>query len=197
MNQTYPFHPIDQVLSVMKSFDRPWFVSGGWALDLSVGRVTREHGDLDLTIFREDTERLIQYFDGWTAYVAIPGERRYEIFRELEDVRPPRHELVFQKGDLKLEFLLIDRDGDKVLFRRSPVITLDIQCFAQQDGSGRPHVAPEWQLLFKAKNPRPKDEQDFANHFKRLGKTSREWLLNALKRYQPDSHWIALLESDE
>jgi Aminoglycoside-2''-adenylyltransferase len=41
-------------LEVLSSLRRPWFVVGGWALDLFLGRETRSHKDIDIAIFRED-----------------------------------------------------------------------------------------------------------------------------------------------
>lgn len=35
------------VAGLMRNFPRPWFLAGGWALDWFVGRVTREHGDIE------------------------------------------------------------------------------------------------------------------------------------------------------
>ena len=43
------------VARIMAGFPHPWFVSGGWAIDLFVGRVTREHGDREMGIFRQKT----------------------------------------------------------------------------------------------------------------------------------------------
>jgi len=34
----------------------PWWVAGGWALDLFAGRVLRPHEDLDVAVFREDEQ---------------------------------------------------------------------------------------------------------------------------------------------
>lgn len=44
--------------AIMSAFPRPWFVSGGWALDLFVGHVTREHEDLEIGIARADQSLL-------------------------------------------------------------------------------------------------------------------------------------------
>jgi hypothetical protein len=44
-------HEADPLLSVLRA---PWWVAGGWALDLYLGKVTRVHKDLDVGIFRED-----------------------------------------------------------------------------------------------------------------------------------------------
>jgi hypothetical protein len=38
---------------------------------------------------------------------------------------------------------------------------MDLQEFVRVDRTGRKFVAPEFQLLFKAKEGRKKDEQDF------------------------------------
>src|SRR5579875_1369419 len=38
---------VREVADVMGSFSRPWFVSGGWTIDLFLGRTTREHEDLE------------------------------------------------------------------------------------------------------------------------------------------------------
>lgn len=38
--------------SLMRSFDAPWWVAGGRALDLWMGRQTRAHQDVDVAILR-------------------------------------------------------------------------------------------------------------------------------------------------
>jgi 2''-aminoglycoside nucleotidyltransferase len=43
----------------------PLWLSGGWAIDARMGRITREHGDIDL---------------------AFPGERRTDLLALLRDV---------------------------------------------------------------------------------------------------------------
>lgn len=48
------------------------------------------------------------------------------------------------------------------------------------DSGGVPHLAPEIQLFFKAKRPRPKDEIDFAAVLPLLTAQQRRWLSDAL-----------------
>lgn len=49
------------------------------------------------------------------------------------------------------------------------------------DQPGRhPHLAPEIQLFYKAKQPRPKDEADFAAVLPFLTQERRRWLSEAL-----------------
>ena len=53
-------------LGLIKTFTRPWFVCGGWALDLFIGKQTREHHDLDIGIFRRDQLALQGFFANQT-----------------------------------------------------------------------------------------------------------------------------------
>ena len=34
----------------------PWFIAGGWAIDLFLGRKTREHADVDFALSRLDQD---------------------------------------------------------------------------------------------------------------------------------------------
>ena len=47
------WHP-DELARRLAGLDRPWCVVGGWALDLWLGHLTREHHDLEFTVLRED-----------------------------------------------------------------------------------------------------------------------------------------------
>ncbi len=53
------------VKEVMARFERPWFLAGGWAIDLFVRRVTRPHEDVEIAILREDQARIRDYLEGW------------------------------------------------------------------------------------------------------------------------------------
>ena len=59
--------------------------------------------------------------------------------------------------------------------------------------SGIPILAPEIQLLYKAKWHRPKDEHDFGQALPLLDATRRAWLKEALPRCYGEDRWIAQL----
>ncbi|SFF83035.1 hypothetical protein SAMN04488025_10648 [Planifilum fulgidum] len=128
-------------------------------MDLACGRQTRAHDDVDLCLFRENNASLLRFFEDWEKAVAVPGEGRLVCCRSERDVEPPRHELHFCKEGQALEFLLIDREGDEVLFRRDPSIRMPLGRLARKDPLGRPYVSPAWQLLFKAKIPVPRTKR--------------------------------------
>ena len=49
---------LSRLLAVMADFDAPWWVAGGWTLDLWMERQTRPHQDVDIMILRGDQQKL-------------------------------------------------------------------------------------------------------------------------------------------
>jgi len=176
--------------SVFSGFKEPWFIAGGWAIDLAIGRVTRKHDDIDFCIFRESLPLLLNYFKEWKIEVCIPGTSDRLVCESVEDAASPRHELHLIKGNYNFEVLLNEKNGKNVLFRRDTSITLPIETFTCRSKNKIPYVRPAWQLLFKAKYNKEKDQQDFNEVIKILSNHDREWLHQALSRNQPDSKWL-------
>jgi putative ABC transport system permease protein len=56
------FEILKASLRPLQGLTCPWFVAGGWALDLFLGRVTRPHHDVDIALFREDQRQLRSHF---------------------------------------------------------------------------------------------------------------------------------------
>ncbi len=50
-----------------------WWFSGGCALDLFAGHHTREHGDVDVSLFRDDAPHLRRLLQGWDLRLAHAG----------------------------------------------------------------------------------------------------------------------------
>ncbi|MGM7683701.1 nucleotidyltransferase domain-containing protein [Cytobacillus sp. Hm23] len=48
------FEQCNRVNVLMSSYNKPWFIAGGWAIDLFIGKQTRPHHDLEIAIFRKD-----------------------------------------------------------------------------------------------------------------------------------------------
>ncbi|MDC2866325.1 nucleotidyltransferase domain-containing protein [Bacillus sp. BP-3] len=184
---------LDFIVQTMSSFKYPWFIAGGWSIDLGMGKITREHEDIDICIFREHAQEVLNYFNDWDIYVAIPGEGRLEPCLTINDLILPRYGLHLHKGQDFIEILLTDRNEDKILFRKNPSIWMNCNQFVREDILGRKFVAPEWQLLFKAKEGRIKDEEDFKSYLPFMDKEQKLWLSSALKEQFPTSSWIEKL----
>src|SRR5690606_40711200 len=89
-----------------------------------------------------------------------------------------------------------DPARDALFSPTHPPIRMPRGRLARKDPLGRPSVSPAWQLLFKAKNPRPKDEADFLTHLPFLSGEEKRWLLSSLRIHHPSSGWIKRLENE-
>ncbi|MGI9616178.1 MAG: nucleotidyltransferase domain-containing protein, partial [Acidimicrobiales bacterium] len=82
--------------------------------------------------------------------------------------------------------------GDKRswLYRRDPTVRRPWSDAVLRTSSGIPYLAPEIQLLFKSKDPRPKDDLDAATVIPQLEATRRVWLREHLPTRHP---WLRFL----
>jgi hypothetical protein len=171
----------------------PWWIAGGWALDLYLGHQTRPHADLDVGCFRADLPSLRDTLAGWEFHVALDGSLRRLGPREA----PRAHEYGLwcrPEGSptWQLEILLESRDGGDWIFRRDASIRLRADELTRVADDGTPFVRPEVQLLYKAGRTREKDLADAAAVLPQLDREAREWLCAVLTRLLPGHPWIAL-----
>lgn len=50
-----PWQP-HEVAELFSALTVPWWIAGGWAIDLYIGTQTREHDDIDVQILRRDQQ---------------------------------------------------------------------------------------------------------------------------------------------
>jgi len=92
-------------------------------------------------------------------------------------------------------FMLLDTDGDDWVYRRLPAIRGRISDMGLHTKAGVPYLSPEIQLLYKAKNYRPKDMIDLHEVIPNLPVEKVRWLLACLRQEYPAGHdWIAHIE---
>lgn len=77
--------------------------------------------------------------------------------------------------------MLDESHEDLWVSRRSLLVHRPIAELGAVSADGIPYLAPEVQLFYKAKEPRPKDEQDFAAALPLLGPARRNWLAKAIR----------------
>ena len=185
------------VAATMRGFPAPWCVAGGWAVDLFLGRLTREHADVDVALFREDQLDLREWLAGWSFRKAVGGT--LVEWADGEWLRLPVHEVhaaPATPGAAAMEFLLNERDGELWTFRRDPSVRCPVRDVIGPSPPGLPVLCPAVVLLYKAKGPRETDELDFSAALGHLAPERREWLRAALERVHPGHPWLARLRGE-
>jgi hypothetical protein len=188
------FAAVDAVAKAMRRFPHPWWVAGGWAVDLFAGRVTREHGDIEIGAFRDTQRALHAHLRQFNLFKAVEAE--FVPWDAGEDIVLPEFQIQATHASLpggELQVFLDDRVGDRWICRRNPEITRPVGevTFAAR---GVRILRPEIQLLFKAKHHElPKNEQDFALVIPLLAVEQRTWLRDVIAATHPGHPWIARL----
>jgi hypothetical protein len=179
----------------------PFYIAGGWAIDLHLGRVTREHHDVDVLILRRDQSRLHECLKGWTLKKIIPHPDEMPPNRgaivewpEGERLELPVHQVNVYRGDESepaFEVMLGETSNGDWIFRRNPEVRMQIARIGFHPLWGLPYLAPEIVLLFKAKHLEPRDRLDFESARRRLSAEARQWLRAAIAKTHPGHEWLS------
>jgi Aminoglycoside-2''-adenylyltransferase len=189
------FAEVEKVGSLLRDLRCPWFICGGWALDLFLGRATRAHKDVDIGVAREDQFTAREYLRrrGWKLDKAVGGELRPWADGERLDL--PVH-AVWCRNEAHdpdfIEILLNEIDGERFRFRRDQSITLARGRMCFEPSPGLHVLAPEIVLLY-ASNRHEEYDADFRNAAASLSDEARAWLRAALNKLSARHPWAARL----
>jgi hypothetical protein len=178
----------------MAGFGHDWALCGGWGVDAWLGRQTREHVDVDLTIFQDDQVALRDYLgDGWLLNGHDPEDddsttpwtgRRLEL---------PAHIHARAEG-FELDFQLNRRAGEAWVFDEAHGVTVPIAHALPSSPWRLPTLAPEAILFYKGLgSARAHDQADFETLLPVLGRSARSWLREALTTVRPGHRWLPAL----
>lgn len=182
--------------ALLEGFPRPWWISGGWAIDAFAGRA-RPHKDVDVTIFRRDVAALRDHFRGrlhlWAAGSGA--------LRPLDDARP---RMPAWSGQLwlrehatapwLLDVLLNPGGPRRWVFKRDRSVSLPFERATWVAEGGLRYLRPELVLAHKLRLKREVDDQDLAAVLPLLDAEAVAWLLDVLLRADPAHPWRPLLE---
>ena len=180
---------------LLRDLGREWYVCGGWALDLFLGRVTRAHKDVDIAVARRDQSEIQGYLlrRGWKLEKAVDGT--LSPWAEGEELALPLH-VVWCRNEAHdpafFELLLNEIDDELFRFRRDPTVTLPRERASFVSPSGLPVLAPEVVLLYKS-NSAEEYAADFRNAAPALPQGARAWLRAALDKVSPGHPWAGEL----
>lgn len=167
-----------------------WFVAGGHALDLALGRSWRAHDDFDVGVCRTDLELAYRHLEDWELYVAAAGRLHPWDGRPLSSERHENNVWARRSADAPWALDVIIGGGDTADWwsRRDPAIRLPWTDAVEHAG-GIPYLAPQVQLLMKSSSLRPKDHLDAEVVIPALQPPQRRWLA---ERLPPDHPWQRL-----
>ncbi|MFB9908094.1 amino acid transporter [Allokutzneria oryzae] len=202
-----------EVAARFADFDGPWWIAGGWAIEMAVatqstvdvtgGRLgapgpapsIRAHDDIDVLVLREHHVAAHDVLAGWELWAADPpgtlrpwsaGER---LPSAVHDVwcRPGRDE------PWRIQIMIDESAGDEWISRRDDRVRRAVTEIGSLTADGVPFLVPEVQLYYKARDRRPKDDQDFDAVVSHLTPGQRSWLDDVIKLDAPDHPWRAPL----
>jgi hypothetical protein len=172
--------------------DLPWCVAAGWALDLFRGGQTRPHADLEIAVPSAEFPRVAARFEDCSFRVAHDG-KLLPLTAETMSAGHQTWAWERASGRWRFDVFREPHDDDGWICRRDHRIRRPYAEIIERDADGIPYLAPEIVLLFKAKNPREKDESDFQGVLPLLKQERRRWLDDALARVSPTHPWRRLL----
>lgn len=185
-------HP-REAYALFRDLEVRWWVAGGWALDLYLGRQSRPHKDLDIGIQRRDAGVLIAALNEWEFFEAKDGQ----LYGPITD--KPRADINSLWGRPAgadrwvLELMLDESAGDDWVFRRNHTIRRPFWLAIRAGPDGLPYIAPEIQLLYKANRRRSEDEADFELVRPYLTEEAADWLRSALTALDLNHSWLVAL----
>jgi Aminoglycoside-2''-adenylyltransferase len=195
-----PWTP-EEVFHRFKGISAPWCVVGGWAIDLWLGRQTREHEDIEISVLREDLGQFRAALPECDFFAASGGKvEALGLFERADDI----HQvwcLDRETQSWRLDIMI--EPGTRVggsygtwLFKRDATITIPRSTMTKHNAIGIPYMIPSVVLLFKAKHVRNKDEADFEAVLPKF-LNEQSWLVDALERVHPGHPWIGRLKALE
>ena len=206
---------ISKLDDYIKNIGVDYAICGGHAIDLFLSQKTRPHKDLDVAVFWEDRDKIVQYMlgDGWDVYepwgtpylhkinsigsqkrlrsniwCVYPNNPRYIFTEHEKDMCAVRFDNSEQVELDYIEFLFNTRKDGNFLYARNHDIKLRLgrAVFRADD---IPCLAPELVLLYKSTTADEADCQlDFDNTIKKLSGEQKQWLKKSLSCMFADGH---------
>lgn len=182
-----------EVKTIFKDTDFRWWIAGGYTLEAFVGFSYRHHSDIDVLLLREETKDLMYQLTDWELYLASPPGNLKE-WDHREPLPPTVTDIwVKEKGQSiwSFQIMINDSKNNQFIYKRDPSILFDIEKFTWKAKDEIPFLAPELQLLYKAKDRREKDDLDFQQCMSLMAEDKRKWLIEKITKCFSSEHpWV-------
>ena len=208
MSPLTPFHYPRKAAEMLSRLNRPWYIAGGWAIDLYLQQQRRKHKDVDIAVFRQDQLAFQEYFldRGWKLWKYMGDSVQVEPWWIGEQLRLPDRGILAEPSDVampRIDILLSEIKGDSWYYHADSRITHPVKTLGLRSDLGVPFFSPEIVLLFKARHVstdepndivhQEKDEKDFHAVHRLLTTEQRTWLAEALRLFYSNHPWLKYL----
>ncbi|MGB8355607.1 MAG: hypothetical protein WCD79_17040 [Chthoniobacteraceae bacterium] len=129
-----------------------WILCGGHSIDLLVGRHTRDHGDIDIGVFRSQLTGCLEAIGPGRVFLCSPGGH---IQWTGGDIDPAIHDIWISDSAQEhwiFQIMVYDDHGDTVTYRRDERITWQKSSHSIPSGEIR-ILNPAITLLYKSNKP--------------------------------------------
>jgi hypothetical protein len=186
--------PVARAAELFDDFGRTWFLVGGWAVDAWLGKVTRDHGDVDVAIFTDDQRALLEHLPDWHLVGHDPPEQSHDDAWDGRVLGFPAHIHARKPAWPEFDFALNLRSGADWILNREPWISVPFDDAVRPSPWGLPTLVPELIVWHKATDePRPRDELDFAALAPLLDDARRAWLAESIALINSRHPWLPSL----
>lgn len=182
----------DETARRLDGTDVPWYVAGGWAIDLFLGDQRREHDDLEIGVpdgrFLTDVAPALSELE-----LFVTDRGQVTPLADATDLLAVTHQtwgLDRAAGVWRIDVFREPSDDGEWICRRDERIRLPYDELIEHTADGIPYGRPEVVLLFKARSARPKDESDLTAVLPRLSAERRRLLAGWVAQVHPDHFWL-------
>lgn len=194
-----PWNPltVEQTSQLLAHAPFPWWIAGGNAIELAVGKEIRAHGDIDILVLRRDHLALRAMLAQWNVWAADPPGtlRPWPVDERLS---PSIHDVwcrLSPDDHWRLQIMIDESAANEWQSRRDSRIRASIESITWRTEEGIPYLAAHIQLYYKAKKPREIDLVDFAAVLENGTSMDHQWLRRAISSSYGSSHpWLRKLE---
>ena len=212
-------HLIREADELLKSGGFEYAICGGFAIELFLDRTVRKHGDIDITAFWDERDKIILYMQslGWSVYELYGGGMAHHITDVSNQLKVKRN-IFCMKNDCSIvtltptneadmfvvdfdhngqdkltfvEFLLNDAEAGNFLYARNHAVFLPLsQAILTRNGIR--YLAPEMVLLYKSTDTERVGYQiDYDTAMEMMSDKQKMWLHDALTVMNPAGHkWL-------
>ena len=186
------------VARLLAGVDVPWYVAGGWALDLFLGAARREHQDLEIAVPNARFGEVAEALGDFDLFV-ITGPNEAEPLASASGRLAETHQTWAREratGKWRFDVFREPSEDGVWVCRRDASLRMPYAEVVERTADGIPYGRPEVVLLFKAKRAEEaKNADDFEAVLPRLDAQRRAWLRGALDRVHPGHAWLVALDA--